>query len=119
MEKRVLKKGFRSLYDLGKIYYKVLFEVNGLNLKGKEAELLAFLNEYGTISTVTLKNKFLEMSDTSPMTLNKYISVLYRQGLLNKINGKVLLVDKLKFKGPMLMNLLLSIEEKNTENEPG
>jgi len=118
MEKRNFKKEFKSLYDLGKVYYKILFELNGLNLKEKEAEILSFLNEYGTISSVTLRNKFLEMSNTSPMTLNKYISVLYRQGLLNKINGKVLLTDKLKFKDTILVNLLLSIEEKNTENVP-
>jgi prefoldin subunit 5 len=92
LEKRVvlqrLQKSFTPL-SKGVVYYTIISAFNSLRLTDREIQLLAYTNFRGTISSITAKNQFCNIYDTSLATVNNLISKLKKKKLLVKTGGKI------------------------------
>jgi len=85
---QTLKKEFEDPLEKAEKYYSLLSVWNNLYLTQREIELLAYTAVEGTISYGASKEKFSQLYNSSPATVNNMISKLKGMGLLVKNGGK-------------------------------
>jgi len=91
-----LKKSFKNQYELAENYYKVLFAYNNIQLTERELQLVAFIAVRGDMSNAKSKRDFVTLYRTTKATLDNTVSKLKKKKLLQKPNGKVVLIPQLQ-----------------------
>lgn len=75
-------------YQLAEKYYKILSDVNSLNLTEREVQLVAFAAVKGNISYANNRQEFCAKHSSSEATIYNIISRLKRIGILVKDGTK-------------------------------
>ena len=84
-----LKAAQTDNYQLAEKYYRILSDVNSLNLTEREVQLVAFTAVKGNISYANIREEFCSKYKTTAPTINNIISKLKRIGVLVKDGTKV------------------------------
>lgn len=110
-----IKKEYSSSLEIAEKYYSILSTLNNLDLTKREVQLLAFIATRGTISSVTSREEFCSIYDSSTSTINNLVSrlrsikLLYKDGLKVKVNPAILPDFSSN------LGLLININSKNDE----
>jgi hypothetical protein len=83
-----LKRQLSDNYLLAQKYYRILSDVNDLNLTEREIQLVAFTAIKGNISYANNREEFCEKHSSSEATIYNIISKLKRIGVLVKEGSK-------------------------------
>jgi len=75
-------------YTLAELYYKILSDVNSLNLTDREIQLIAFTAIKGNISYASNRQEFCTKHNSSEATIYNIISKLKKIGILVKEGSK-------------------------------
>jgi len=75
-------------YQLAEKYYRILSDVNSLNLTEREIQLIAFAAVKGNISYANNRQEFCSKHNSSEATIYNIISRLKRIGILVKDGTK-------------------------------
>ena len=93
-------------------YYRVISAVNDLSLTERDIQLLAYTNKRGTISSITAKQEFVRLFDSSIPTVNNMISKLKRKKLLVKVKHKVIVNPVISFDFSQKVVVVLRLDNK-------
>lgn len=85
---KTIRKEFKDKIKAGIIWYTLISVINNLRLAKREIQLLAFINYRGTISSLSSKEEFCKIFDSSNATISNMISRLTILKLLIKEKGK-------------------------------
>lgn len=88
------KKELDSKKKIAYIYFSILSVLNNLNLAERELELLSYIGNRGTISSIESKTEYTKIYNISIATLNNVISKLYSKKLLIKNDGRIVINPK-------------------------
>lgn len=92
------------------VYYKVISVMYNLDLAEREAQLLAYTSRRGTISSITAKQEFVRIFDSSLATVNNMISKLRKRKLLIKKDRKVIVNPRISMDFSQKVVLLLKLD---------
>lgn len=84
-----LKKTLADSNSLAEKYYRIISDVNDLNLTEREIQLIAFTAVKGNISYANNRQEFCEKYKSSEATIYNIISKLRKMGVLVKDGNKV------------------------------
>jgi hypothetical protein len=65
-----IEKLYSSQIEVAKQYYKIVFEMNGIHIRDKELELIAFSAVRGTISTPPIREEYIETCKVSNASMH-------------------------------------------------
>lgn len=114
--KQEIRKNYKTPFEKAKVYYAMLFSINGMHLSPTELDLVAFSAVNGTLSTPPLRGEFLEKFNLSENYLNTILPKLRKQGLLVKDDNKKMRVNPkilIDFKEDIRLEIKLV-----TDNQP-
>lgn len=89
---KTIRKTFNSPIYAGISWFKFVASVNNIKLSKRELELLGYINYRGTISSVSSKQEFCKIFDSSEGTISNMVSKLL------KMKEKLIIKDKNKVK---------------------
>lgn len=92
---QVLKKTSKDEVEKAIRYYSLLSTWNNFKLTERKIQLLAYTAIRGTISSLSSKEDFSRLFNSSPATINNMISELKDIGLLVKSQGKYKVNEKI------------------------
>lgn len=84
-----LKQEFNSMRKIAYKYFSMLSIFNDFKLTEREIDLLSHIAVNGHIGSITSKQEFMKIYDTTIHTINNIISKLYRKHLLVKSDRKI------------------------------
>lgn len=93
-------------------YYRVISAINDLSLTERDIQLLAYTNRRGTISSITAKQEFVRLFDSSIPTVNNMISKLKRKKLLIKSDRKIIVNPRISFDFSQKLVVILTLITK-------
>lgn len=111
----MIKKTYKTEFELARKFYSVLFILNDAPLTNKEMDLLAFTAVRGSISTLPAKTDFGKEFGMSNSSINNIISKLQRMGILKKIEGKTKVNPQIQVDLTKKLNFEIS-RQTDTEN---
>ena len=109
---KTIRKEFPDKISAGIAWFTFITAINGIKLTKRELELMAFINLRGTISSVSAKDEFCKLFDSSTATVSNMVSRLSSLNLLVKENGKTRVNKNLKvdFDKEFVMRLFLNVK---------
>lgn len=111
---KTIKKSFDSKIKAGITWFKFITAINNIKLPQREIELLAFINNRGTISSTSAKTDFCLMFDTSVGTISNMTGRLMRKKLLIKDSKKKVRVSPalaVDFNNDFLIKFFINVKE--------
>lgn len=96
-------------------YYEILLSLNGIKLRNKELQLLAFTAVRGTITPLSAREEFIRLFNSSLHSIENMKGILVRRGLLVKDEDmyRVLPAIALDFTKPLALIIKLNGKESN------
>lgn len=98
------------------VYYTIVAAVNQLHLTDRELQLLAYTNKRGNIASITAKQEFVRIFESSIPSVNNMISKLHKRKLLIKVGKKIIVTPSIC--PNMAEYSVLQIHLKNKVSEP-
>lgn len=110
-----IAKEYKTSLEKAIVYYESLLSLNGIKLRNKELQLLAFTGVRGTITPLSAREEFVKLFDSSLNSIENMKGILVKKGLLIKEGEmyKVLPAISLDFNEP----ITLVIRMNNGEDE--
>lgn len=101
------------------VYYRVVSAMGKLGLTERDVQLLAYTNKRGTISSITAKQEFVRLFNSSIPTINNMISKLKRKGLLVKHSRKIIVNPKVSLDFTQQLTIILRLNNITDEKTQG
>lgn len=113
-----LKYNFEDRVELVSKVLHIILTLSNRKITKHENKILAYAAVAGNISTIKTRKGCMEyMGGISEYSLNNASSILQRKGLLQKKDGKISIVDGLKFDftKDLLLNISLNGPQDNSK----
>jgi hypothetical protein len=117
---KTIKKSFDDKIKAGITWFKFIAAINDIKLAPRELELLAFINYRGTISSLSSKEEFCRLFDSSVGTVSNMTSqLLKRSRLLVKEKGKIKINPALRvdFDKDFVVRFFIDIKKQETNGD--
>lgn len=117
---QTIRKRTKDNIDSGIIYYTMLFSLNpSLHLAKKHIELIAYINNRGTISTPGARDEFCERFNTTVATISNMVSTLTKKKVLIKEFRKTKLTPALRidFNKDIVVRLYINKDEQSNTDK--
>jgi hypothetical protein len=124
LEKQILvktiKRSYKDTIEAGIMWFKFITALSNIKVSNRELELLAFINYRGTISSVSAKEEFCKMFDSSVGTISNMAARLLKPDmkLLVKEKGKIRVNPELRvdFKNDLIVRMFIDVKPTITTN---